>query len=59
LRKGDEIWVRWSDGTLNQLRLVREGARAWDVVWLTGQLKTKEARIEKQTLRELIERREA
>lgn len=53
MKKGQEIWVRWEDGTLNQLRLVREGSAGWEVVWLTGDLKGREAKIEKAMLREM------
>jgi len=50
------VWVRWSDDSVHQLRLVREKTHGWEVVYLTGDWKGKPALIEKVTLREIAER---
>jgi len=56
LKKGQEVWVRWRDDSVHQLRLVREKTHGWEVVYLTGDWKGRPALIEKVTLREIAER---
>jgi hypothetical protein len=57
MKKGDEIWVRWSDDSLQQCRLIGTTEHGWRVVWLTGFLKDRDALVEKIALREAADRK--
>ena len=57
LKKGDEVWVRWLDDSLQQCKIVGVTEHAYRVVWQTGILKGRDALVEKNAMREAAARR--
>ena len=59
MKKGEEIWVRWGDGSMHQLRILGGTANGWRVLYVAGDLKGREALIERETMREISDVRRA
>lgn len=56
MRKGEERWIRWSDGTMHQVRCTGVTQHGWAVTYLTGDWKGRPALIEKETFSEMERR---